>query len=335
MGVLPRPGEARRRGTVCVATAIRRGALTRGRPIRMDVRFRPGTPDDSPAVFDVFRRSVIDLGERLRVETLAGGSDPETLRNLWTKRRPLFEHLAATASHWWVAEGDEGITGYARSTLRDGIHELTEFFVAPGHQSAGVGRELLARAFPAGVGHRRLIIATPDTRALARYLKLGLVARGVVRSFERPARALASPPGLEAIALEPGPDALAALAEIDAQVLGFRRDEDHAFLLGQRSGFLYRRDGKDVGYGYIGDYDGPFAALDPHAQPDMLAHAEGEAARRGQPEFGVDVPLHNRAALDHVLAGGFKMGDFTNHVLDDGPIGHLDRYICTTPTFFL
>ena len=56
----------------------------------MAVRFRPGTPEDSPAVFDVFRRSVLDLGRRLGVETLSGGSDPETLRTLWEKRRPLF-----------------------------------------------------------------------------------------------------------------------------------------------------------------------------------------------------------------------------------------------------
>lgn len=301
----------------------------------MDVRFRPGTPEDSPAVFDVFRRSVIDLGERLGVETLAGGSDPETLRGLWAKRRPLFEHLAATASHWWVAEDDGGIAGYARSTLRDGVHELSEFFVAPGRQSAGLGRELLARAFPPGVGHRRVIVATPDVRALVRYLKLGLVARTLVRSFERAPRPLPHPPALEALPLSPGADALAALAAVDAEALGFRRDEDHAFLLANRTGFLYRRDGRAVGYGYIGDYDGPFAAVEPHELADILTHAEGEASRRGLAAIELDVPLINRTALDHVLGGGFQMGGFENIVLDDLPVGRLDRYVFTTPTFFL
>jgi GNAT superfamily N-acetyltransferase len=34
-----------------------------------------------------------------------------------------------------------------------GLFELSEFFVRPGHQSAGVGRALLERAFPLGQGH--------------------------------------------------------------------------------------------------------------------------------------------------------------------------------------
>jgi hypothetical protein len=292
-------------------------------------------PEDSPAVCDVFRRSVLDLGHRLGVETLSGGSDAETLRTLWEKRRPLFEHLAATASHWWVAEDGEGIAGYARSTLRDGLHELTEFFVAPGRQDAGLGRDLLAKAFPPGAGQRRLIIATPDTRALVRYLKTGLVVRCVIHSFERAARPLEPPPGLEATPLAPAPETFAALAEVDGQVLGFRRDEDHAFLLARRTGFLYRRDGRIAGYGYIGDYDGPFAAVEPGLLPALLGHAEGEAARRGGGDFEIDVPLLNRVALDYVLEGGFRMGSFMNFILDDGPFAKLDRYVCTTPSFFL
>ena len=93
--------------------------------------------------------------------------------------KPLFEHLARTAHEYWVAEEDGRIVGYARSILRDGNLELTEFFVLPAAQSACIGGELLRRTFAAdapGVQHRT-IIATPDVRAQVRYLKAGVVPR--------------------------------------------------------------------------------------------------------------------------------------------------------------
>ncbi len=71
--------------------------------------------------------------------------------------QPLYALLAEIAAEWWVAEDDAGrLIGYARSIERGagyGLFELSEFFVRPGHQSAGVGRALLERAFPLGQGH--------------------------------------------------------------------------------------------------------------------------------------------------------------------------------------
>ena len=69
------------------------------------------------------------------------------------------------------------LVGYARSIERGGLFELTEFFVLPTHQARGVGRALIERAFPAGRGDVRSIIATTDVRALARYYAAGTVAR--------------------------------------------------------------------------------------------------------------------------------------------------------------
>jgi GNAT superfamily N-acetyltransferase len=61
---------------------------------------------------------------------------------------------------------------------RPTIHasSLTEFFVLPDHQSRGIGRALIERAFPAGRGNVRSIIATSDVRAQARYYAAGAVA---------------------------------------------------------------------------------------------------------------------------------------------------------------
>ncbi len=99
------------------------------------------------------------------------------------------DHVARTAAEFWIAEGADGeASGYARSIDRDGVFELTEFFVRPGTQSQGVGRELLERAFPAGRGHLRLIIATTDIRAISRYLRADVMPRFPVTTFTGPAR---------------------------------------------------------------------------------------------------------------------------------------------------
>ena len=99
----------------------------------------------------------------------------------------MFEFLARAASQFWVAEKDDQIIGYARSIQFNGLQELTEFFISPGQQSSGIGRELLSRAFPEADGGYRTIVATLDERALYRYLKSGVYARFPIKYFYRPA----------------------------------------------------------------------------------------------------------------------------------------------------
>ena len=65
------------------------------------------------------------------------------LESLWQRRKSMFEFLARTASQFWVAEKDGEIIAYARSIEHDGLQELTEFFVSPDQQSAGVGTRIV------------------------------------------------------------------------------------------------------------------------------------------------------------------------------------------------
>lgn len=299
----------------------------------MAITLRPGRLDDSATVFRVFRDAVIELGHRLGVTTITGGSDPTVVADLWEARRPLFEHLARTGAHFWIAESGGEAVGYARSTLRDGVLELTEFFVLPQAQGAGVGGELLARAFPRAGERYRVIIATQDVRALTRYLKAGCYARFPIHHFSRPARPDPPPSDLDVEPLDGSPLALELLGQIDQSVLGFRRDADHGWLMSTRHGVFYRRDGRLVGYGYTGPSNGPFAAYAEADLPAMLARAETTA----QPgaEFGVDVPLVNQTAVDYLLAQGFRMGSFTSFLMSDAPLGRFDAYVLTTPAFFV
>lgn len=296
---------------------------------------RAGTSDDSEAVFRIFLAAITDLGSRLGVETITGGAEPGGFGPLWVRRRPLFDHLAATADRFVIAEAAGRPVGYARSTLREGLRELTEFFVLPGEQSGGCGRLLLERALPRDEPAVRCLIATTDTRALALYLRHGLCARFPIYYFSRTPRALPPPMGIVFSPLDGSAAMLEAVATVDAAVLGHRRDADHMWLAGRRQGFLARRAGAVVGYGYQGEHSGPFAALDEADLPRLLAHAESLAAAAGAAEFGVDVPLVNQAAVSWLLEHRYRLGDFITYLMSDTPFGRFENYLITTPSFFL
>jgi GNAT superfamily N-acetyltransferase len=296
--------------------------------------FRRAGPEDSPDLFRIFVTAVADLGRRLGVEAFSGGAAPEP-EELWPERRPLFEHLARTATHAWVAEENGTPVGYARSIVRDDTLELTEFFVLPGRQSGGLGRELMARAFPEDGARHRSIIATPDLRALARYLRAGLAAHFPIYGFTRDARPLPPPPGFTARRMDGSAETLDTLAAIDRANLGFRRDVDHAWLRTVREGYLFREGSRLVGYGYVGGmYNGPFAVTLERDWPAVLTFAEHRAADL-TPVMSLDVPLVNRTAAAWLLEQGYRMSDFVNYYLSDGSPAHFERHIITTPSFFV
>ena len=127
----------------------------------------------------------------------------------------------------------------------------------------------------------------------------------------------------------------AVLGDIDDKILGFRREVDHALLLGDRQGYLYYRDNEPVGYGYVGKTNGPFALLDGADFPTVLAHAEHEAAVAGYGHFGVEIPMVNETAVTYLLQRGFRMEDFIAFWMVDRPFGKLENYIISSPPFFL
>jgi hypothetical protein len=281
----------------------------------MSMTYRPGTLADSCTV---------------------AGVNAQNFAPLSYERYPaLYDHLARTAEHCWVAERDGQVIGHARSTMRDGVRQLTEFNVAPGNQSAGIGRELLARAFPANGARRRVILATADARAQARYLKSGVFPRFSLTNFSRAPQPVSAATDLTIEPVSPTPATLAACALIDKQLFSFHRDDDHAFLLGDRQGYLYYRGRQIVGYGYTGADNGPFALLDAMDFPAVLAHAETEAARRGDETFAVMVPMINRVAVTYLLARRFLFAEWFGFFMSDEPFGAFENYIVCSPPMFL
>ena len=127
----------------------------------MDITYRRGTLQDTPAIFNVFTQCFNDLSRRSGTADHDNvWADPTFVAAIWDRLQSQFEYLATTAEQYWVAEQDGHVVGYARSILENGVRELTEFFVWPACQSAGIGRELLLHAFPVEGAQRRVIMAT-------------------------------------------------------------------------------------------------------------------------------------------------------------------------------
>ena len=299
----------------------------------MSIIYRKATAEDSYSVFQVFSKSIIDLGERTNVMAITGGNHPEVLQSLWQRRKFLFDFLAENAAQFWAAEQDGQIIGYARSIEHDGLMDLTEFFVLPDQQSGGVGRELLARAFPESDARYRVIVATMDERALFRYLSAGVYARFPIKYFYRKAEKVEVKTDLKIEPMQVDLH-LQDLDRIDKMIIGHSRGDIHRWVATTRSGFVYKRNGKVVGYGYVGEGTGPFAVLDENDFPAVLAHAENLMAEMGG-EFGAETPFINKGAIRYFLDRKYQIDSFTVLFMSNEPFGRFENYLCFSPIFFM
>jgi GNAT superfamily N-acetyltransferase len=303
---------------------------------RASAQLRPATAADSEACFRLFWDSISDLAAR------NGTPWDGTADDRWAHFNPLYAFLAEIAAEWWVAEDTQAgqLVGYARSIERGadrGMFELSEFFVRPGHQSAGVGRELLQRTFPVGRGDVRVIIATGDVRALARYHRADT-------SIQCPVLGLNGTPSPDApntygLAPERITDVggLEEVAGIERAVLGYDRGaRELGWLLERREAYRYRDGRRTVAFGFIGtDGVGPIASLEPESLPGVLAHIEARAAALGREEVGFEVPTPNVVTIRHLLDRGFRLDPFVTYLMANRPFGQLDRYLGFTPPFVL
>jgi GNAT superfamily N-acetyltransferase len=309
--------------------------LDQEKVVESDITFRVGTVIDSYTVFNIFEQSLADLSRRLGSTTPTSASDPEALAKMWQERRSMYEHLARTSDAFWIAERDDRAIGFGRSIVRDGHQELTELFVLPEEQSSGLGRQLLERAFPKGKTGPRTIIASPDMRAQALYLRAGIYPRFPLYYFSRTPEQTAVRIDLNFKPINASPESIKEMGLLDSRLFGFRRDEDHWWLLGNRQGYLYYHGDRVVGYGYVGKRSGPFALLDAADYPAVLSHAENQAATQGLSHFGLEVPMVNQTAVDYLLARGFKIDSFVAQFMSDKPFGKFENYIVTSPPFII
>lgn len=293
---------------------------------------RQATADDAESCHEVMWTSVTDLGAR-RGTPLAGSA-----AEWWAAGQSMQRFLVDRAAEWWVAEAGSRIVGYGRSIERDGLFELTEFFVLPTSQSRGVGRALLERAFPSRPGQVRSIIATTDERALTRYYAAGTAPRfAILTLYGQPQRTR----GQSALMARPISVDLASqldtVREIELATLESARGEaEFGWLLGDREGYLYTRADHPVGFAFVGERGtGPIAALEPSVLPDILLHVEERAANLGLQKIEFQLPSPNEVAARHLLSRGFRIDPWVNLLMSDRPFGQFDRVLGFGPPFFL
>lgn len=294
---------------------------------------RIGSSEDARACLDLLWASVTDLASR------QGGHLEGSADDWWESTEPIYRFLAANNAEWWIAEDPETrqMLGYARSIERGGLFELTEFFVRPDEQSRGLGRTLLDRAFALGRGEVRVIVATGDPRALARYYASDTVARFPIFTLAALPRDVELDGRLAPVALTMGSGALSAAADIERAVLAYDRGADEFdWLLGHREGHLYLRDDRPVGFAFVGEHGaGPVAALDPTDMPEILLHVESRAQAVGLERLELEVPSLNATAVRHLLGRGFRMDPFVTNLMSSRPFGQFDRFIGFSPPLFL
>jgi GNAT superfamily N-acetyltransferase len=171
-------------------------------------------PTDVEAAFAVSDEAFADLAARR-------GRPAEPPSPVWMARFRVGRPLATDPGGAWVAERDGEVVGAAQAIMREGVWGLSLLVVRPDAQSAGAGRELLARAHAYGNGARgRIVLASSDARALRAYARLGLDLHPAVSARGRP-RAEAVPE------LRPGSAGDLPLTDaIDRAVRGAAHGED-------------------------------------------------------------------------------------------------------------
>lgn len=297
--------------------------------------YRPIETADLKNIARVFVASLNQRHLDTGLEPIVDLTDEAAWNTMWEKeRRPLFEHVSAHSAVGWLAEDDGEVLGYARSIQRDHVCQLADFFVHPDKQLAGLGRELLNRAFEQVDSPSRLILANTNPAALSRYMRAGVYPLDTIFDFERKARPVSVETDLEISSLPSETETLEALNKIDKTLLGYTRPQEHIWLAQQRNRHMFFRNGAPVGYGYAGRWSGPMAALDTNDMPAIMAHVETDAAQ-SDATFTVMVPLANRAVMAYLIDQGFQLdtGHSMFFMADFTPPG-LDRYLFSLPGFF-
>jgi len=279
----------------------------------MAITYRPARTEDLAEAERVVQQS----GNALRVRH---GRQP------WPAPPPIaFPKfcLAQDPSWLWVAEDGDTIVGFGFSWMTGGFWFLSQLFVRPETQAKGVGQALLSKTLMQaernGAANRALITPAYNTASTGLYLKNGLYPREPLYRMAAPAQTVAQnlvDAGYDITPIAPWPEAGEWLAgewagRIDQELLGFRRDLHHQFLLG---GFAERavrieHAGRAAGYAYISaqGHVGPLAIA-----PDADAKAVVTAALRcalegGARQVSMIVPGRADIVMQTVLALGFRI----------------------------
>ena len=203
----------------------------------MDITYRPAKFEDLADA----ERVVQEAGNELRVRN---GRRP------WPAPPPIaFPKfcLAEDPDGLWVAEHGDTIVGFGFSWMTEKFWFLSQLFVRPKAQAKGIGQALLSKtliqAERNGAATRALITPAYNIASTGLYLNNGLYPRELLYRMAAPAQAIAQnlvDAGYDTTPIAPSTEPDEWTGRIDQELLGFRRDLHHKYLLGGVAGRAIR-----------------------------------------------------------------------------------------------
>ena len=218
----------------------------------------------------------------------------------------------------WVAEEDGELTGCALAIRRDDVWGLSLLIVRPDRQSSGLGRALLAHAVDYGHGARgRIILSSPDPRALRTYSRIGLEAHPCLVATGYPQDVLQPPEVREGTRED-----LPFTEEVDRYVRGAAHGADIGVMLELGSTLLVA---PDHGYAVTnGRGVRLLAAFDTHAAQDLL---RAVLARMKGAATVTWLTARQQWAIDVCVEARLELGVTSGAVFVDGDVGPFTPYI--------
>lgn len=286
--------------------------------------YRPACRDDLPAMAELFLEAAEDMLRR-------NGFAP----SLPGRQGVLaaYGHILDTG-HFELAEDGGRIVAIAGGIVRDDIWFLSSFWVRPGLQRRGLGMPLLRKVREIGRQEGARIFftwASPDTTAIAAYMRIGLYPGHQIMIFEGAPKSQTARPVGYAL----GPLPVEAAMALDREIRGTARaiDQRHFADSAVMTSRLVAKAGETVGYfRRIGGLVGPALWTDPAHAEAVLALAVADALQESQ-TLRISVPGVNHQALGYALQRGLRLTSYA-HFLTSAPFGRLDRYISSGPSLY-
>ena len=221
-----------------------------------------------------------------------------------------------------LGEVDGRIAGFGGVLRRGGLTHLGDLFVAADQQSAGLGRALLDGLLEGA--SRRVTYSSADPRAVALYVRYGMIPRQPLVYLAGPADALSIVDDFGTVPPAEPADT-PALVDFDGAVSGGRRDDALRWYTGLPTVDGYRT---DEGYAMARRVDdrvqiGPAGGADPVASARAVL-----AAGRRYPGRRLLVSLFGtHPLLPALLRAGYRIEDADTFMASEDGLFGPDQYI--------
>jgi GNAT superfamily N-acetyltransferase len=257
-------------------------------------------------------------------------------------RPPAFQRhcLAADPDGLWVAEQAAAVVGFSFAWSCQDFWYLAQLFIKPGLQSAGIGQALLDKALALETRrrttNRALITLAYNSASAGLYIRNGLYPRQPLYRMQASAERLRGrlgASGYETAPLPQGPPGW--IGGLDAQVLGFRRDDHHRFQAQNPSvrGIQIVRAGNPIGYAYITDgHIGPLAISSVADAVQAVTAALRAALAENPAQISLLIPGAAEGVIHTAIGLGFRIEE-PMVLLSAKPFGNWGCYLPNNPGY--